>query len=359
MNRFICLLSLFFLSLAFDCKAESQSSEESCLELEDKIYSASECYTIIKKIGEGAFGKVYEVESSKGERFALKSIKQEPDLSLGIYEDAEREFLRGQLLDHPNIIRSYDFFTYNHPSGIASKNIVLQLVRGMTLHLRPRKSLSLEQAVVAVSQFSNAIHYALTLNLLHLDLHEGNVMMSDRSEVMIVDLASFFTYEEIFSYLMASSSRESLDSYAEESTKLLGNAQINLDQNTVPTEREEKIKIFFEQNPVLFSRLKKICQNEPKMMSHRLEFRPNQSNDGESDLSDSQTGLSVAIFEAYYFERLTDVCMCLLSKSDMAREDKINRQIEIKKIALNYHEDIEDEQPMPIHFYVDQLLQVF
>jgi len=41
----------------------------------ERICSETECYTVIERLGAGAFGVVYSVEDYQGQKFALKSYK--------------------------------------------------------------------------------------------------------------------------------------------------------------------------------------------------------------------------------------------------------------------------------------------
>lgn len=99
---FLCLLSFFAFII-----------DVSFVEAKEKVInSTSEQYRIIHLLGSGAFGKVYAVKNSKGARFALKLIQQYQSNSDHIFLSAQREFERGQMLNHPHIIKSYEFFTH-------------------------------------------------------------------------------------------------------------------------------------------------------------------------------------------------------------------------------------------------------
>jgi serine/threonine protein kinase len=113
MYRLLIITIACFFNFGVGCYADAElepsQHEGSILQT---ICSPTECYTITKELGNGAFGRVYAVEDSKGQKFALKTymIEMEKVFEGHIFLDLEREFSRGQMLDHPNIIRSYDFF---------------------------------------------------------------------------------------------------------------------------------------------------------------------------------------------------------------------------------------------------------
>jgi len=170
------------------------------LEAVETICSENECYTVIEKLGEGAFGVVYSVEDSQGQKYALKSYRTRNNLPSNVFEDLAREYQRGQELNHQNIIKSVDMFTDSSNEEITS-NLLLQLVEGKTLFDVAENTLSPLLTFNTISQFCDAIRYALSENLLHFDLHDGNIMMANNHEIMVVDLASFFTLEEFIAFV--------------------------------------------------------------------------------------------------------------------------------------------------------------
>src|ERR1700722_20375421 len=67
-----------------------------------QLCSSNECYTVLRLMGEGFFGKVFAVENSANQQFAIKIYKQYSDDLQHVRETALKEFSRGQLLDHPH-----------------------------------------------------------------------------------------------------------------------------------------------------------------------------------------------------------------------------------------------------------------
>jgi len=191
-NRFILFLLLCFISFARFCSAEQQKG--------DRICSSTECYQVIEKLGEGLFAEIYVAEDLNGKRFALKFYKENSAFSESLHLVGEREFLRGQQLNHPNIIKSFDYFT---PSNDSSNILVLQFVEGKTYSKLDKGILAKEQSIKNAINFCNAIRYALTLDLVNLDIHDRNVMLDDNENIIIIDLASFFTLEEVTNISLA------------------------------------------------------------------------------------------------------------------------------------------------------------
>jgi hypothetical protein len=162
---------------------------------EEVVYSLDECYVISKELGHGAFGVVYEVQDSQGNSFALK--KHLPYGYSGkiirIYEDSYREFSIGQVLDHPNIIKSIDWFI----DELDFEYVLLELVNGENVHDVQKKSLTFEQSLKICLQLIDALEYSLNMGYIYLDMHSKNVMITDNFDMKIIDLSSFFSLDEL------------------------------------------------------------------------------------------------------------------------------------------------------------------
>jgi serine/threonine protein kinase len=157
-----------------------------------QLCSSNECYTVLRLMGEGFFGKVFAVENSANQLFAIKIYKQYSDDLQNVRQTALKEFSRGQLLDHPHIIKSVERFTFN-----SEECLVLELVDGKTLFEIPKRSLSFDQSIHAALQFLDAMRYALSMDFVYLDLHENNLMLTNAFNIMVIDLGSLFSFEEL------------------------------------------------------------------------------------------------------------------------------------------------------------------
>ena len=184
--RFIHLIIGCFYFLRF-C---SLSAEES------QIHSPDNSYSIIEKIGEGAFGKVFSVQNLQGERLALKSyLKTSENYPLEC--NPEREFLIGKTLDHPNIVKALDFFSATSEDGSLFQYVLLPLVEGKPLDWIEKGDLSYEKAKHLIVQIINALTYSISKGKIYTDLHGGNILVTKTFEVVIVDLGSFYTVDEM------------------------------------------------------------------------------------------------------------------------------------------------------------------
>lgn len=327
----------------------------------EQICSPTECYNILAKLGEGAYGEVFAVENSQGEQFALKTYKiyEEGEVINSIYTDSEREFLRGQSLNHPHIIKSIDFFASTNDSSQSTQNLILQLVRGQTLFATSKGTLSANQAINNAFMLNDALKYALSLGYMHLDLHAGNLMVNEHSEVMVIDLASFYTFEEIlfgFEVYQSELTKESSDSN-QPSTELLKAHTIGKQKNLNSEEALQigKLKRIFKENPKFLYKLQKAAVAD-QAAANKIETFASTGN--SSLINRSQTDHFREAISSYYFNSATEACIKFIAKSDLGRFEKLQLRAEIKKIAWEYEEDCEDQCTLPIEHYFEHLTQL-
>ena len=141
-------------------------------------------YLIIRPLGKGGMGQVYEAEESEsGRRVALKL------LSRGLGDDEERErFLReGRLaasLSHPNCV--YVFGT-SEIQGFPV--IAMELVPEGTLKDRvvPEAPMTSAQAVDAVLQVIDGLEAAASIGILHRDVKPSNCFVHREGRVLVGD----------------------------------------------------------------------------------------------------------------------------------------------------------------------------
>ncbi len=277
------------------------------LEVSDTVCSETECYTVIKELGEGAFGKVFAVENAQGCRYALKSYKGEED---AYYSDMDREFLRGQFFDHPNIIKSYECFSWD-----GERYLVLQFVKGEVLWSKLQGSLSSEEGKKAARHFAEALGHAHTMGFLHLDLHSGNLMIDENADIMVIDLASFFSYDEVLQGL------ESYGTY----------------KNSPLSPRMDKIHKFFAGNPLLL-----------KKLQSTLKVKGTESQ-----------ALAKAELDAYYFDNVTDMTRTILHKAKLSREEKVEFSSKIKTLSWIFTYDVEEGQYPMLEEQFIELVNLF
>lgn len=164
------------------------------------VHSESHSYHMLKKIGHGNFGEVFSAEDETGALVALKRYRKyfrESTFSY-LYSDGMREYERGQLLDHPLIARSIEYFESED-----ERYLVLEYAPGKDINKWPMHTLSCQEATTACFQLLEAIRYAFISGYLYIDLTDTNVRF-DGSQIKLIDLASFLSIDELkYHYEMA------------------------------------------------------------------------------------------------------------------------------------------------------------
>lgn len=157
-------------------------------------------YRIVSSLGSGGMAEVYLAErrgpSGFLKRFAIKVVKpvdaEEEEESRGRFEAEAR--LSG-ILEHPNIVRVYDFAQYPRPY------LVMEFVDGVSLLGLLRKLLSVKEempqelAAFIVSKMARGLEHAHVqcgddgepLGLIHRDVSAANVLLSYQGEVKLSD----------------------------------------------------------------------------------------------------------------------------------------------------------------------------
>jgi hypothetical protein len=298
LKQTILLASLFMTAFCFS----DENFEEQPL---TSVCSPNGCYFIEMELGQGAFGKVYAVKDSQGQEFALKSYI--PNGFGGnfatLLSDAKREFNIGQIMDHPNIIKSIDWF----PGENETQFVLLELVKGKMVYATPKKSMSNTQAIRASLQLIDALKYGIENKFVYLDLHPGNVMFTDTFDTKIVDISSFFTFDELGQLFLKQKGK-------------------NMGVNPV---REEKFRKFMDKHAPIFAKIK-MSKNIAKEEIVKYYLMAN-------------------------FDAIVEMTILMLGKSDLDREIKIELFAAIKKVSWNFTEDFEDGINLPMSHYFDQL----
>jgi serine/threonine protein kinase len=280
----------------------------------DTVSSDQECYTLVKELGEGAFGKVFEAKDSKGQQFAIKWYKGKVETSNSLFDllnDFTREFERGQLFDHPNIIKSYDTFSIASTSDQELEHyLILEFVPGKTVYSTEKRTISFDQSLIASEHLVEGLCHALDLGYLHLDLHLNNLMLDEAADAMIIDLASFFSWEE-------------LSDHANKKNSSATKKGLKAPQNTL---RKKKLDKFFANNPKLLQVLQETHSLKTKGLPAEKE----------------QIEKAKLLYHPYYFDRMTEAVVHIIAKSDFDKEKKLTMRAEVKKLSWSYKEDSED-----------------
>ncbi|HKT68467.1 MAG TPA: protein kinase [Terriglobales bacterium] len=146
-------------------------------------------YRIVEQVGAGGMGVVYRAHDERLDRdVALKVLP-----SGALSDDAARKRFRTEALtlsrlNHPNVATVYDFDTADKLDFL-----VMELVAGASLALRPGP-LPNSDLIEIGKQIAKALEEAHAQGIVHRDLKPGNVMITPKGQVKLLDfgLAGFF-----------------------------------------------------------------------------------------------------------------------------------------------------------------------
>jgi serine/threonine protein kinase len=141
-------------------------------------------YTLIRVIGEGGMGRVYEaMDPIIGRRVAIKTI------SLNVVADAEmhsrffREAQAAGRLSHPNLITIHDI---GEADGVPF--IVMEYLEGMDLSRAIRyERLSYDTKMQIMVDVCEGLAFAHGHDIIHRDIKPANIFMTSRGRVKILD----------------------------------------------------------------------------------------------------------------------------------------------------------------------------
>lgn len=138
-------------------------------------------YRILRVVGEGGMGTVYEAEqTSPRRRVALKSLR---DTALGSEQALRRFALEADVLaqlQHPAIAQVFEAGFGNEEGGPAW--IAMELVRGQPLTTAAReRGLDLRARLELFLDVCDAVTFAHQKGVIHRDLKPGNILVSEPS----------------------------------------------------------------------------------------------------------------------------------------------------------------------------------
>jgi serine/threonine-protein kinase len=140
-------------------------------------------YKIIRKIGEGGMGAVYEAfDKHNGRKVAIKSlVYHSSDVLLARFE---REALIMNELNHPNIVRLYDWGKENERPYIA-----MEFLDGITLEemAKRHRKLLLNLVVAIMKPVMEATHYLHQKGFVRNDIKPNNIMLTTSGRVCLLD----------------------------------------------------------------------------------------------------------------------------------------------------------------------------
>ena len=144
-----------------------------------------ERYEIIRLLGQGGMGAVYQAHDRELERqVALKVIRGDMAANPEILRRFKQELILARQITHRNVIRIFDL---GQADGI--KFITMEYVDGQDLQsiLREKRKLDLAEAAKIIAQVCRALEVAHAEGVIHRDLKPQNIMLDKTGRVYVMD----------------------------------------------------------------------------------------------------------------------------------------------------------------------------
>jgi serine/threonine protein kinase/tetratricopeptide (TPR) repeat protein len=139
-------------------------------------------YRIVRMLGEGGMGQVYEAEDSElGESVALKTLRSEAAGDERAVARFKREIQLARKVTHPHVCRIFDVGTHVAENGGSLTFLTMELLRGENLSDRLRRMGPLVEAdaLPIARQMAGALDAAHQAGVVHRDFKSSNVLLCD------------------------------------------------------------------------------------------------------------------------------------------------------------------------------------
>ncbi len=144
-----------------------------------------ERYRILRVLGQGGMGAVYQVRDQELERvIALKVIRPDLASNPSILQRFKQELILSRHVTHKNVVRIYDM-----GEAEGTKFITMEYVEGEDLRSLLSRSgkLAPGEAVEIIVQICRALEAAHVEGVIHRDLKPQNVMRDPQGRVVVMD----------------------------------------------------------------------------------------------------------------------------------------------------------------------------
>ncbi|HXX13460.1 MAG TPA: protein kinase [Candidatus Eremiobacteraceae bacterium] len=141
-------------------------------------------YKVLRKLGSGGMGVVYEAEDSRlGRRVALKFLPDTMAQDSQSIERFQREARAASALNHPNICTIHAIEQLG-----AQHFLVMELLEGQTLsQTMTNHPFPIEKLLPIAIQTADALESAHAKGIVHRDIKPANLFLTDRGQTKVLD----------------------------------------------------------------------------------------------------------------------------------------------------------------------------
>lgn len=146
-------------------------------------------YRILETIGKGSYGEVKKIQhKTSGEMRAMKIIRKD-DVSKEFMQSLQNEIEILKQLDHPNIVRLYEFYQDN-----LNIYLITEFIEGGELFdkITKVKHFTEEDAANVMKQLLQAVTYCHNRKIVHRDLKPENLLMESKvsDNIKVIDFGT-------------------------------------------------------------------------------------------------------------------------------------------------------------------------
>lgn len=148
-------------------------------------------------LGSGTFGDVFRVKHNQMNQVRAMKVLKKPrnkNDDKAFEKEVKNEIAILKKLDHPNIVRIYEFFVTK-----AEIQIIIELIPNGELFdiFATGKKLSENEAAYIMYQLLSSINYCHSLGITHRDLKPENILISEKGSLMNIKVTDFGTAQLI------------------------------------------------------------------------------------------------------------------------------------------------------------------
>lgn len=152
---------------------------------DDLVGTTIDGYTVIRRIGQGGMGSVFEVQHNRLQKsFALKLISESLEHDADAVQRFRTETLALGKLDDPHIVQAVDAGQW-----LGRPYLVTELIRGLDLAMEVGQKGPPDSVVASkwILQAAGALHYAHQRGIFHRDVKPSNLLVDHLGNVKLLD----------------------------------------------------------------------------------------------------------------------------------------------------------------------------